>query len=283
GRRGAAHRSRVPARDRQPRHDRSQSDAARLHDRRQQPDRHQRGGAEPGEDRPQLPDRRERADHRGQGNSRQFDGARRARQGGAPAHRGGDTRTALVGGALRRERAPLPQRARPPGRGGRAAMSRVFGTPLTDTAIRVVLLGSGELGKEVTIELQRLAVEVIAVDRYANAPAMQVAHRSHVIDMLDGKALRAVIGEERPDLVVPEIEAIHTQTLVELEREGLVVVPTARAARLTMDREGIRRLAAEELGLPTSQYRFVDTYGEYRAAIAGIGLPFVIKPVMSSS
>ncbi|HEU4664154.1 MAG TPA: formate-dependent phosphoribosylglycinamide formyltransferase [Dokdonella sp.] len=158
-----------------------------------------------------------------------------------------------------------------------------FGTPHTDTAIRVLLLGSGELGKEVAIELQRLAVEVIAVDRYANAPAMQVAHRSHVIDMLDGSALRRVIELERPDLVVPEIEAIHTPTLIELERAGLRVIPTARAAWLTMDREGIRRLAAEELGLPTSRYRFVDTREDYRDALAAIGLPFVIKPVMSSS
>ena len=158
-----------------------------------------------------------------------------------------------------------------------------FGTPHTASATRVLLLGSGELGKEVAIELQRLAVEVIAVDRYANAPAMQVAHRSHVIDMLDAQQLRRVIEQERPDLVVPEIEAIHTPTLVELERGGLNVVPTARAAWLTMDREGIRRLAAEELGLPTSPYRFVDTREEYRAAIAAIGLPVVIKPVMSSS
>jgi phosphoribosylglycinamide formyltransferase 2 len=158
-----------------------------------------------------------------------------------------------------------------------------FGTPHTDTAIRVLLLGSGELGKEVAIELQRLAVEVIAVDRYANAPAMQVAHRAHVIDMLDPAELRRVVALERPDCVVPEIEAIHTPTLVELEKEGLVVVPTARAAWLTMDREGIRRLAAEELGLPTSPYRFVDTREDYLAAVAEIGLPFVVKPVMSSS
>jgi len=158
-----------------------------------------------------------------------------------------------------------------------------FGTPHTDTAIRVLLLGSGELGKEVAIELQRFAVEVIAVDRYANAPAMQVAHRSHVINMLDGDALRRVIALEKPDLVVPEIEAIATPTLVELEREGLRVIPTARAAWLTMNREGIRRLAAEELKLPTSPYRFVDTEAEYRAAIAALGLPCVIKPVMSSS
>ncbi|MEO7064766.1 MAG: formate-dependent phosphoribosylglycinamide formyltransferase [Dokdonella sp.] len=158
-----------------------------------------------------------------------------------------------------------------------------FGTPHTDTAIRVLLLGSGELGKEVAIELQRFAVEVIAVDRYANAPAMQVAHRSHVINMLDGEQLRRVIELAKPDIVVPEIEAIHTPTLVEMEKDGLTVIPTARAAWLTMDREGIRRLAAEELGVPTSPYRFVDTREEYRAAIGEIGLPFVIKPVMSSS
>ena len=158
-----------------------------------------------------------------------------------------------------------------------------FGTPHSHHAMRVLLLGSGELGKEVAIELQRFAVEVIAVDRYADAPAMQVAHRSHVIDMLDGNALRSLIAQEKPDLVVPEIEAIHTPTLVELEREGLKVIPTARAAWLTMDREGIRRLAAEQLGLPTSPYRFCDSESEYREAVAAIGYPFVIKPVMSSS
>jgi phosphoribosylglycinamide formyltransferase 2 len=158
-----------------------------------------------------------------------------------------------------------------------------FGTPLSDHAVRVLLLGSGELGKEVAIELQRFGVEVIAVDRYPDAPAMHVAHRSHVIDMLDGAALRALIAREKPDLVVPEIEAIHTPTLVELEKEGLRVIPTARAAWLTMDREGIRRLAAEELGVPTSPYRFCDTQAEYRAAAETIGYPFVIKPVMSSS
>ncbi|MGN2252660.1 formate-dependent phosphoribosylglycinamide formyltransferase [Frateuria sp. GZRe12] len=158
-----------------------------------------------------------------------------------------------------------------------------FGTPLSDHAVRVLLLGSGELGKEVAIELQRFGVEVIAVDRYPDAPAMHVAHRSHVIDMLDGAALRALIAREKPDLVVPEIEAIHTPTLVELEQEGLRVIPTARAAWLTMDREGIRRLAAEELGVPTSPYRFCDTQAEYRAAAEAIGYPFVIKPVMSSS
>ena len=160
---------------------------------------------------------------------------------------------------------------------------KAFGTPHTDTAIRVLLLGAGELGKEVAIELQRLAVEVVAVDRYANAPAMQVAHRSYVINMLDGAELRRVIALERPDFVVPEIEAIHTPTLVELEQAGLCVIPTARATWLTMNREGIRRLAAEELGLPTSRYRFVDSREDYAAAAREIGLPFVIKPVMSSS
>lgn len=158
-----------------------------------------------------------------------------------------------------------------------------FGTPHSDHAFRVLLLGAGELGKEVAIELQRYAVEVIAVDRYADAPAMQVAHRSHVIDMLDGKALRAVIEQEKPDLVVPEIEAIHTPTLIELEKEGQRVIPTARAAWLTMDREGVRKLAAEELGLPTSPYRFCGDEAQYRDAAAAIGYPFVIKPVMSSS
>ena len=160
----------------------------------------------------------------------------------------------------------------------------IFGTPLSPSATRVLLLGSGELGKEVTLELQRFGVEVIAADRYADAPAMHVAHRSHVLDMLDPTALRALIALEKPHLVVPEIEAIHTQTLVELEAEGGVrVIPTARAARLTMDREGIRRLAAETLGLPTSPYRFVDTHADYREAVAAIGLPCVVKPVMSSS
>ncbi len=159
-----------------------------------------------------------------------------------------------------------------------------LGTPLSPSATRVLLLGSGELGKEVAIELQRFGVEVIAADRYANAPAMQVAHRSHVLDMLDPAALRALIAAEQPHLIVPEIEAIHTETLVALEREqGQRVIPTARAARLTMDREGIRRLAAETLGLPTSPYRFVDTAAEYRDAIAAVGLPCVVKPVMSSS
>ena len=158
-----------------------------------------------------------------------------------------------------------------------------IGTPLGDTATRMLLLGAGELGKEVAIEAQRLGVEVIAADRYANAPAMQVAHRAYVINMLDPDELRALIAQERPHLVVPEIEAIHTPSLVELEQQGLRVVPTARATRLTMDREGIRRLAAETLGLPTSPYRFVDTHAEYRDAVAALGLPCVVKPVMSSS
>lgn len=159
----------------------------------------------------------------------------------------------------------------------------MIGTPHSDHAIRLLLLGSGELGKEVAIEAQRLGIEVIAADRYADAPAMQVAHRSHVLPMLDPDALRALIEKEKPALVVPEIEAIHTPTLQALEAEGLRVIPTARAARLTMDREGIRRLAAEELGLPTSPYRFCDTREEYEAAIAAVGLPCVVKPLMSSS
>ena len=146
-----------------------------------------------------------------------------------------------------------------------------------------MLLGSGELGKEVAIELQRFGCEVIAVDRYANAPAMQVAHRCHVINMLDGQALRQVVERERPQLIVPEIEAIATPTLLELEQEGCTVIPTARAARLTMDREGIRRLAAEQLGLRTSPYRFADTQVEYEAAVRELGMPCVVKPVMSSS
>ena len=145
------------------------------------------------------------------------------------------------------------------------------------------MLGSGELGKEVVIELQRLGVEVIACDRYENAPAMQVAHRSHVLSMLDGEALRRVVELEKPDFIVPEIEAIATDTLVALEKEGFTVVPTARAAQLTMNREGIRRLAAEELGLPTSPYRFAGTVEEYEEAIREIGLPCVVKPIMSSS
>jgi phosphoribosylglycinamide formyltransferase 2 len=147
----------------------------------------------------------------------------------------------------------------------------------------MMLLGAGKLGKEVVIEAQRLGIEVIAVDRYANAPAMQVAHRAHVIDMLDGAALRALVMREQPHFIVPEIEAIATPELLALEREGHTVVPTARAARLTMDREGIRRLAAEELGLATSPYRFADTLEDYRRAVQDIGLPCVVKPVMSSS
>lgn len=164
-----------------------------------------------------------------------------------------------------------------------AAESVKIGTPLKDNAYRVLLCGSGELGKEVVIELQRFGVEVIAVDRYANAPAMQVAHRSHVVDMLDGEALRHVIEQERPNLIVPEIEAIATPELVKLESEGYGVIPTARAVNLTMNREGIRRLAAEELGIPTSPYRFAESRDDYLAAVEEIGLPLVVKPVMSSS
>ena len=159
----------------------------------------------------------------------------------------------------------------------------MLGTPLCPSSTRALLLGSGELGKEVAIELQRLGVEVIAVDRYANAPAMQIAHRSHVVNMLDGAALRQVIELEKPDYIIPEIEAIATDTLLELEAEGLTVVPTARATRLTMDREGIRRLAAETLGLATSPYQFADTKEDFLAAVAQIGVPCVVKPVMSSS
>jgi len=158
-----------------------------------------------------------------------------------------------------------------------------IGTPLAPSAKRVMMLGSGELGKEVVIELQRFGCEVIAVDRYPNAPAMHVAHRSHVINMLDGAALAAVIEREQPHLIVPEIEAIATPTLQELEKKGFTVIPTARAARLTMDREGIRRLAAETLGLKTSPYRFADSMAEYRDAIGELGTPCVVKPVMSSS
>jgi len=158
-----------------------------------------------------------------------------------------------------------------------------IGTPLSPSATRVLLCGSGELGKELVIELQRLGVEVIAVDRYANAPAMQVAHRSHVINMLDGAALRAVIEDERPHYIVPEIEAIATATLAELETEGFTVIPSARAAQLTMNREGIRRLAAEELGLPTSPYQFADSFEECRKAVEALGFPCLIKPIMSSS
>ncbi len=159
----------------------------------------------------------------------------------------------------------------------------VIGTPFSPTATRVLLCGAGELGKEVAIELQRLGCEVIAVDRYANAPAMQVADRSHVISMLDGDALRTVIEKEKPALIVPEIEAIATDTLAELESEGFNVVPTARATQLTMNREGIRRLAAEELNVPTSSYQFAASEEEYNAAVEAIGLPCLVKPIMSSS
>lgn len=158
-----------------------------------------------------------------------------------------------------------------------------IGTPLAPHATRVMFLGSGELGKEVVIELMRLGCEVIAVDRYANAPAMQVAHRCHVINMLDGSAIRALVEQEKPHLIVPEIEAIATDELVQLETEGWQVIPTARAAQLTMNREGIRRLAAEELGLSTSPYRFAETKAEYLAAIDAVGIPCVVKPIMSSS
>lgn len=158
-----------------------------------------------------------------------------------------------------------------------------LGTALRPAATRVMLLGSGELGKEVAIECQRLGVEVIAVDRYADAPAMHVAHRSHVINMLDGDALKALVAKERPDYIVPEIEAIATDMLIELEKQGQRVVPTARAARLTMNREGIRRLAAEELALPTSSYRFADSKTAFLQAAEEIGFPCIIKPVMSSS
>ncbi len=159
----------------------------------------------------------------------------------------------------------------------------MLGTPLSQGAVRAMLLGCGELGKEVAIELQRLGVEVIGVDRYPNAPAMQVSHRFHVVNMLDPEALRAVIELEKPHLVIPEIEAIATATLAKMEAEGLKVVPTARATQLTMDREGIRRLAAETLGIPTSPYVFCDTETGFNQAVAQIGLPCVVKPVMSSS
>lgn len=159
----------------------------------------------------------------------------------------------------------------------------MFGTATRPGATRALLLGSGELGKEVAIELQRLGIEVIAADRYANAPAMQVAHAARVLDMLDGAALRALVAEVKPDLIIPEIEAIATDTLAELEQEGVRVVPNARATQLTMNREGIRRLAAETLGLPTSSYRFAQSKEEFVAAVEAIGLPCVVKPVMSSS
>lgn len=158
-----------------------------------------------------------------------------------------------------------------------------IGTVLTPVGKKALLCGSGELGKEVAIELQRYGVEVVALDKYANAPAMQVAHRSHVLSMLDGKKLREVIEEERPDYIIPEVEAIATDTLVALEKEGYSVTPTATAAYLTMNREGIRRLAAEQLGLPTSPYRFASTREEFEAAVKEIGMPCVVKPIMSSS
>jgi len=158
-----------------------------------------------------------------------------------------------------------------------------IGSPYTPIAKKAMMLGSGELGKEVVIELQRFGVEVIAVDRYANAPAMQVAHRSYVISMLDGQKLREIIEKEKPDYIIPEVEAIATKTLVELEKEGYNVIPTANATFLTMNREGIRRLAAEELGLPTAPYKFANTIEEFKAAIDEIGIPCVVKPIMSSS
>ena len=156
-------------------------------------------------------------------------------------------------------------------------------TPLTPSATRALLLGSGELGKEITIELQRYGVEVIACDKYANAPAMQVAHRSHVFNMLDGDALRRVVEPEQPALIIPEVEAIATPTLVKLEKEGYRVIPTAHAAFLTMNREAIRRLAAEELHIPTARYEFADDHAQFLAAVEHIGLPCVVKPIMSSS
>lgn len=159
----------------------------------------------------------------------------------------------------------------------------MFGTATRPGATRALLLGSGELGKEVAIELQRFGIEVIAADRYADAPAMQVAHRAHVLDMLDGAALRELVAEVKPDLIIPELEAIATDTLAALEQEGVKVVPNARATQLTMNREGIRRLAAETLGLPTSPYRFAQSKEEFVAAVEAIGLPCVVKPVMSSS
>ncbi len=158
-----------------------------------------------------------------------------------------------------------------------------LGTALTRSATKILLCGSGELGKEVAIAMQRLGVEVVAVDRYNNAPAMQVAHRSYTVNMLDGAALREVIEKEKPDYIVPEVEAIATSELVKLESEGYTVIPTAKAAQLTMNREGIRRLAAEELGLPTSKYKFAANREEFDAAIKEIGLPCVVKPIMSSS
>lgn len=159
----------------------------------------------------------------------------------------------------------------------------MYGAPLSSFSKKIMLLGAGELGKEVIIEAQRLGIETIAVDRYENAPAMQVAHRSHVIDMLNAEELYRIVHQEKPDLIVPEIEAIATSALVELEKEGFNVVPTAQATFLTMDREGIRRLASEELGLPTAKYEFADTLDELKIAVEKIGTPCVIKPIMSSS
>lgn len=159
----------------------------------------------------------------------------------------------------------------------------MIGTPLTSTATKMLLLGCGELGKEVVIEAQRLGIEVIGVDRYEHAPAMQVAHRSHVIDMQSEEELRRVLETEKPDFIVPEIEAINTELLLELEKEGFTVIPTARAANLTMNREGIRRLAAEELKLPTAKYAFAENLEEFKKAVSEIGIPCVVKPIQSSS
>ena len=158
-----------------------------------------------------------------------------------------------------------------------------IGNPFTPVEKKAVLCGSGELGKEIAIELERYGVHVVAVDKYANAPAMQVAQSSHVLSMLDGDALAKMIEEENPDLVIPEVEAIATQKLIELEKKGYTVIPTAKATYLTMNREGIRRLAAEELGIPTSKYEFAQTEDEFNAAVERIGFPCVVKPVMSSS
>ncbi len=159
----------------------------------------------------------------------------------------------------------------------------MIGTPLFESADKILLLGAGELGKELTIEAQSLGIEVITVDRYQNAPAMQVAHKSYVVDMLDGEAIRAIVEREKPELIVPEIEAIHTPTLEKLEKENYMVIPTAKATRLTMDREGIRKLAAEKLGLKTAKYTFADSLEELAKAIEYVGLPAVVKPIMSSS
>ncbi len=159
----------------------------------------------------------------------------------------------------------------------------MLGTPLSPTATKVIMLGSGELGKEVVIELQRYGVEVIAIDKYKNAPAMQVAHRSYEVSMLDGESLAKIIRDEKPDYIIPEVEAIATETLIELEKEGFNVIPTANATKLTMNREGIRTLAAEELGLKTSPYKFAGTKEEFEAGIGEIGFPCVVKPIMSSS